>query len=70
MHRIKSGSSEIDGQFIEKLVEHIQQSKKPVFYVGGGCLNSGPQASIELMKLVQKTNIPVTTTLHGHEELL
>ena len=64
-HRIKSGSSEIDGQFIEKLVEHIQQSKKPVFYVGGGCLNSGPQASNELMKLVQKTNIPVTTTLHG-----
>ena len=64
-HRIKSGSSEIDMQFIEKLVEHIQQSKKPVFYVGGGCLNSGPQASNELMKLVQKTNIPVTTTLHG-----
>ena len=64
-HRIKSGSSEIDSQFIEKLIEHIQQSKKPVFYVGGGCLNSGPQASLELMKLVQKTNIPVTTTLHG-----
>ncbi|MDB2371533.1 biosynthetic-type acetolactate synthase large subunit [Alphaproteobacteria bacterium] len=64
-HRIKSGSSEIDIQFIEKLIEHIQQSKKPVFYVGGGCLNSGPQASQELMKLVQKTNIPVTTTLHG-----
>jgi acetolactate synthase-1/2/3 large subunit len=64
-HRIKSGSSEIDSKFIEKLIEHIQQSKKPVFYVGGGCLNSGPQASQELMKLVQKTNIPVTTTLHG-----
>jgi len=64
-HRIKSGSSEIDIQFIEKLIEHIQQSKKPVFYVGGGCLNSGPQASQELIKLVQKTNIPVTTTLHG-----
>ena len=28
-------------------------------------MNSGPQASNELMKLVQKTNIPVTTTLHG-----
>ena len=64
-HRIKSGSSEIDSEFIEKLIEHIQQSKKPIFYVGGGCLNSGPQASHELMKLVQKTNIPVTTTLHG-----
>ena len=64
-HRIKSGSSEIDREFIEKLIEHIQQSKKPIFYVGGGCLNSGPQASQELMKLVQKTNIPVTTTLHG-----
>ena len=64
-HRIKSGSKDINRDFIETLVDHIKKSKKPIFYVGGGCLNSGPQASHELMKLVQSTNIPITTTLHG-----
>ena len=64
-HRIKSGSKDINREFIETLVDHIKKSKKPIFYVGGGCLNSGPQASQELMKLVQLTNIPITTTLHG-----
>ena len=64
-HRIKSGSKDIDRVFIEQLIDHIKKSQKPVFYVGGGCLNSGPQASQELMKLVQLTNIPITTTLHG-----
>ena len=64
-HRIKSGSKDINRDFIETLVDHIKKSKKPIFYVGGGCLNSGPQASHELMKLVQLTNIPITTTLHG-----
>mgnify|MGYP005721197957 FL=1 len=64
-HRIKAGSKDIDRGFIEKLIDHIKKSQKPVFYVGGGCLNSGPKASQELMKLVQLTNIPITTTLHG-----
>ena len=64
-HRIKSGSKDINREFIETLVDHIKKSKKPIFYVGGGCLNSGPLASQELMKLVELTNIPITTTLHG-----
>jgi len=64
-HRIKSGSKNIDRDFIENLINHIKKSHKPIFYVGGGCLNSGPSASHELMKLVQLTNIPITTTLHG-----
>ena len=64
-HRIKSGSKEIQKDFIENLLDHIKKSVKPILYVGGGCLNSGPQASQELIKLVQSTNIPITTTLHG-----
>ena len=43
-HRIKAGSKDIDRGFIEKLIDHIKKSQKPVFYVGGGCLNSGPKA--------------------------
>ena len=41
----------------------INESKKPVLYVGGGVIISG--ASEELQTLAQKANIPVTTTLMG-----
>ncbi len=64
-HRIKAGSKSVDINFVEKLVNHIKKSERPIFYVGGGCLNSGHQASQELIQLVNKTNIPITTTLHG-----
>ena len=64
-HRIKAGSKNVDKNFVQELVNHIKKSERPIFYVGGGCLNSGPQASQELIKLVNKTNIPITTTLHG-----
>ena len=64
-HRIKAGSKSVDKNFVHELVNHIKNSERPIFYVGGGCLNSGPQASQELIKLVNKTNIPITTTLHG-----
>ncbi len=64
-HRIKAGSKNIEKSFIEELVNHIKNSKRPIFYVGGGCLNSGPQASAELIKLVNRTNIPITMTVHG-----
>ena len=64
-HRIKAGSKNVDTNFVQELVNHIKNSERPIFYVGGGCLNSGPQASQELIKLVNKTNIPITTTLHG-----
>ena len=64
-HRIKAGSKNIEKFFIEELINHIKKSERPIFYVGGGCLNSGPQASAELIKLINKTNIPITMTLHG-----
>ena len=41
----------------------INESKKPVLYVGGGAIISG--ASEELRAIAQKANIPVTTTLMG-----
>ena len=37
------------------------QAKKPVLYVGGGCLD----ASRELREFVAKTGIPVASTLMG-----
>ncbi|KAK6127751.1 hypothetical protein DH2020_038460 [Rehmannia glutinosa] len=46
---------------LEQLVRLISESKKPVLYVGGGCLNS----SNELRRFVELTGIPVASTLMG-----
>ena len=46
---------------IKKAVDAINQSERPVLYVGGGVISSG--CSEELQKLARKANIPVTTTL-------
>ncbi len=41
----------------------INQSKRPVLYVGGGAISSG--AEKEIRALVEKTGIPITTTILG-----
>ncbi|CAM8978811.1 unnamed protein product [Rhodiola kirilowii] len=46
---------------IEQVVRLISEAKKPVLYVGGGCLNS----SEELKRFVELTGIPVASTLMG-----
>ncbi|KAI4364941.1 hypothetical protein MLD38_020972 [Melastoma candidum] len=46
---------------LEQIVRLISESKRPVLYVGGGCLNS----SEELRKFVELTGIPVASTLMG-----
>ena len=50
---------------ITKLVEAIEQSEKPIFYTGGGVINSGTGASQLLRELVKGTNFPITSTLMG-----
>lgn len=44
-----------------ELSAFLTQARKPVLYVGGGCLD----ASRELREFVQKTGIPVASTLMG-----
>ncbi len=46
---------------IKNLAEAIAAARKPVLYVGGGAIAAS--ASGELRQLVEKTSIPVTTTL-------
>ena len=41
------------------------QAKRPVFYTGGGVVNSGPHASALLRELVDLTGFPITSTLMG-----
>ena len=48
---------------IEKAAELILESRRPVLYVGGGCVASN--AAAELTEFARKTGIPVTTTVHG-----
>ncbi|MCL5267890.1 MAG: biosynthetic-type acetolactate synthase large subunit [Bacteroidetes bacterium] len=48
---------------INKAVEIINSSKKPVLYVGGGVINSN--ASKEVYNLAKKLNAPVAMTLMG-----
>lgn len=48
---------------IQAIADAIRQAKRPVIYAGGGVIAS--EAADELFKLVDKTRIPVTTTLMG-----
>ena len=50
---------------IRQAVEMIANAKKPIFYTGGGVINSGPVASNLLRELVGLTGFPITSTLMG-----
>ncbi len=50
---------------IEKLVDLMMTAKKPVFYTGGGVINSGLAATQLLRELVAATDFPITSTLMG-----
>ncbi|MGH1422503.1 MAG: acetolactate synthase 3 large subunit [Hyphomonas sp.] len=50
---------------ISAVVDLLLTSKRPVFYTGGGIINSGPPASKALRELQGMTGIPVTSTLMG-----
>ena len=50
---------------IKKIVDLILSSKKPIFYGGGGIINSGTEASYFLNKIINLLNAPVTLTLMG-----
>ena len=50
---------------IEAAIAMIAQADRPLFYTGGGVINSGPQAAAALTELVRLTGIPCTSTLMG-----
>ncbi|WP_223422470.1 acetolactate synthase 3 large subunit [Tateyamaria pelophila] len=50
---------------IMELVAAIETAKRPIFYTGGGVINSGPAASQLLRELVDATGFPITSTLMG-----
>jgi len=50
---------------IEQAVEMIAQAKRPIFYTGGGIIDSGKLASQLLRESVRMTGFPITSTLMG-----
>ena len=50
---------------ISAAIELIRNAKRPLFYCGGGIINSGPRASKLLTEFVQMTGFPITLTLMG-----
>jgi acetolactate synthase-1/2/3 large subunit len=50
---------------IKAAINLIAGAKKPVFYTGGGVVNSGPGASLLLREFVHMTGFPITSTLMG-----
>src|SRR5579885_2205145 len=54
-----------DPDKIEQAVAMMTDAKRPVFYTGGGVINSGPAASKRLRELVKLTGFPITSTLMG-----
>ncbi|MEZ5812134.1 MAG: acetolactate synthase 3 large subunit [Rhizobiaceae bacterium] len=54
-----------DLERVKAAVELMAQAKQPVFYTGGGVVNSGSEASHLLRELVDLTGFPITSTLMG-----
>ena len=50
---------------LKAAIELMQHAKRPLFYTGGGIINSGPEATQLLRELVKLTGFPITSTLMG-----
>ena len=50
---------------VNQLINLMNKASKPIFYTGGGVINSGTKASELLRELVRSTGFPITSTLQG-----
>lgn len=64
-HRSYRPAFKGDDAAIQDAVDLLATAKKPIFYTGGGVINSGPSASDLLRKFAKMTGVPVTSTLMG-----
>ncbi|WP_334175173.1 acetolactate synthase 3 large subunit [Pseudoxanthobacter sp.] len=65
MHKTYRPKLKGDLDAIRQAVELMAQAERPVFYTGGGVINSGKAASQLLRELVDLTGFPITSTLMG-----
>ena len=64
-HKSYRPQTKPDPQKIEQAFEMIANARKPIFYTGGGVINSGAKASKLLTQFVHMTGYPITNTLMG-----
>ncbi len=65
VHRSYQPTTRADRDRIAEAVELMANARRPLFYIGGGVVNSGPEASKRLARLVRLTGYPATVTLMG-----
>src|SRR5690606_24083868 len=65
VHRTYRPRTEPEAESVERAVDLIASAKRPIFYTGGGVINSGPEASRLLRELIDLTGFPATSTLMG-----
>jgi acetolactate synthase-1/2/3 large subunit len=64
-HRTYNPRVEPQADEIDRAVTLMANARRPIFYVGGGVINAGLQASVALAELVRETGFPITLTLMG-----
>ena len=64
-HRSYRPRLDPDPEAVRQAVKLIAGAKRPIFYLGGGCINSGPDACQAVTDLVHMTGYPATMTLMG-----
>ncbi|MBY8821110.1 acetolactate synthase 3 large subunit [Sphingomonas colocasiae] len=64
-HKTYRPALKAEQSLIEAAVEMLAAAERPIFYTGGGVINSGPAAAQLLRELAKITGAPVTSTLMG-----
>ncbi len=64
-YQAKKRHFELHHDKIKEAVDLLEKAERPIFYTGGGVINSGEKASELLLKLVHATGYPITNTLMG-----
>jgi len=64
-HKTYRPQVKADQALVETAVDMLAAAERPIFYTGGGIINSGPGASQLLRELARITGAPVTSTLMG-----
>ena len=64
-HRTYNPQLKPDVDAIREAAALIEDAERPLFYTGGGVINSGPHASHLLREIVKATKFPITSTLMG-----
>ncbi|HEX6119084.1 MAG TPA: acetolactate synthase 3 large subunit [Dongiaceae bacterium] len=64
-HRSYNPQMKPDRTLVERAVEMMAKAERPLFYIGGGVVNSGVAASQLLTEFIRLTGFPCTQTLMG-----